>query len=180
MPRSRAREGDVYGHQPDEMRVACSVEPLCVARFAAFADPAIAPALAQTARGALTEAQDVNGVPGVVAEITQCKRDNGMLSIRMRLRNTGAADVSNWRLVNDNIDQFYLVAANKKYLVLRDSEKTPLATAFTGAYRTLDISIPKGGAYTWYAKYPAPPDDTKKISFYTPLTPPFEDIPVSE
>lgn len=139
----------------------------------------IVPAAAQ-APSALSEAQDVNGQSGVVAEIVQCKRDNGMLSIRLRLRNTGSADVKGWRMVSDNIDQFYVLASNKKYLVLRDSDKTPLASAFTGSYGTLDISIPAGGAYVWYAKYPAPPDDVKKISFYTPLTTPFEDVPVSQ
>ena len=95
----------------------------------------------------MSEAQDVNGAPGLVAEIVQCKRENGMLSIRMRLRNTGAADVKQ-RLINDNIDQFYLVAANKKYFVLRDTEKTPLASAGNVTLGILDVSIPKGGAYT--------------------------------
>jgi hypothetical protein len=141
--------------------------------------PGVPPALAQTA-GALTDAQDVNGAAGLVAEIVQCKRENDTLSIRLRLRNTGAQDVKDWRLVNGNIDQFYVVAGSKKYFVLRDSEKTPLATAFNGAYGTLDISIPKSGAYTWYAKYPAPPDEVKKVSFYSPITLPFEDVPVSQ
>jgi hypothetical protein len=149
--------------------------------IAALGGPAgILPSMAQTAPGALTDAQDVNGTPGLVAEIVQCKRANDTLSIRLRLRNTGAQDIKDWRLVNGNIDQFYVVAGSKKYFVLRDSEKTPLATAFTGSYGTVDISIPKGGAYTWFAKYPAPPSDAKTVSFYTPLTVPFEDIPVSQ
>jgi len=53
----------------------------------------IAPAAAQTGPAALSEAQDVNGATGVVAEIVQCKRDSGVLSIRLRLRNTGDAAV---------------------------------------------------------------------------------------
>ena len=85
--------------------------------------PSVLPAMAQTASGALTDAQDVNGMPGVVAEIVQCKRDGGMLSIRMRLRNTGATDVKDWTFVPNNIDQFYVLAANKKYFVLRDAQK---------------------------------------------------------
>jgi hypothetical protein len=142
--------------------------------------PSVVPAMAHTAPGALTDAQDVNGAPGLVAEIVQCKRENDTLSIRLRLRNTGSQDFKDWRLVNGNIDQFYVVTGSKKYFVLRDSEKTPLATAFTGGYGTVDISIPKGGAYTWYAKYPAPSPDAKTVSIYTPLTVPFEDVPVSQ
>jgi hypothetical protein len=32
----------------------------------------------------------------------------------------------------------------------------------------------------WYAKYPAPPAEVKKVSYYTRATPPFEDVPVSD
>jgi hypothetical protein len=115
----------------------------------------VVPAVAQApAGGALSEAQDVNGAPGLVAEIVQCKRENDTLSIRLRLRNTGADDLKDWRLVSGNIDQFYVVSGSKKYFVLRDSEKTPLATAFTGGYGTVDISISKGGTYMDHGKDP--------------------------
>ena len=132
---------------------------------------AILPAAAQ-APATLSEAQDVNGAPGVVAEIAQCKREGGVLSIRMRFRNTGEKQV--YVPFGHNYDLFYVTAGSKKYFVLRDSEKAPLATPAP------DTNIPKGGSYVWYAKYPAPPEDVKKINFYTPLTPPFEDIPVSD
>src|SRR6185437_2246554 len=41
----------------------------------------IAQAAAQTAPAALSEPQEVNGASGVVAEIVQCKRGDGVLSI---------------------------------------------------------------------------------------------------
>jgi hypothetical protein len=137
-------------------------------------------AAAQTAPGALSEAQDVDGVAGVVAEIVQSKRDSGVLSIRMRLRNTGAADATLNLISKANYDQYYVTAGSKKYFVLRDSEKTPLANpintdGFTGA---VHITIPKGGTFTWFAKYPAPPVEVKKINYYTPITTPFEDVPI--
>jgi hypothetical protein len=142
-----------------------------------------ASALAQKAPGAVTDPQDINGKPGVVMEITQCKRQGNMLSIRLRLRNAGTEDVTDWDFMDNNvyIDQFYVLVANKKYLVLRDTNKVPLATPGTrdGGWR-LRIDIPKGSSYTWYGKYPAPPPDVKMISFYTSYTPPFEDVPVSE
>jgi hypothetical protein len=142
----------------------------------------IAHAAAQTAPAALSEAQDVNGTIGVVAEIVQCKRDSGVLSIRMRLHNTGAADASFSLITKGNYDQYYVTGGNKKYLVLRDSEKVPLANpintdAYTGG---VNVTIPKGGTFTWFAKYPAPPADVKKINYYTPITTPFEDIPVAD
>jgi len=140
----------------------------------------ITQAAAQTAPAVLSEAQDVNGVAGVVAEIVQSKRDNGVLSIRMRLRNTGNAAVEVKLLASgDWYDRYYVTAGNKKYFVLRDTEKTPLANPPT-SYGALGVEIPKGGTYVWYAKYPAPPAEVKKINYYTPITTPFEDIPITD
>jgi len=139
-----------------------------------------APAVAQATPAAISDAQDVNGVAGVVAEIVQCKRDSGVLSIRMRLRNTGDNEVSVSLIHLGNYDQYYFTAGSKKYFVLRDSDKTPLATQINASDSGVVVTIAKGGSYVWYAKYPAPPDDQKKINYYTPLTPPFEDIPITD
>jgi hypothetical protein len=131
-------------------------------------------ALAQTA----IQSQDSN-ISGVVAEITECKRADGVLTIRMRLRNTGTekADV---QLVRYRAFQgFYLTANNKKYFILQDSEKTPLAPSVDNA-GNVSAQIPKGGSYTWWAKYPAPPPDVKKVSYYTPITGPFDNIPITD
>jgi hypothetical protein len=140
----------------------------------------IASAAAQTAPAALSEAQDVNGATGVVAEIVQCKRDSGVLSIRMRLRNTGDAAAEVKVLASgDWYDRYYVTAGSKKYFVLRDSEKTPLANPPT-SYGALSVEIPKGGTYVWYAKYQAPPAEIKKVNYYTPISAPFEDVPISD
>jgi hypothetical protein len=139
----------------------------------------IAQAAAQTA--ALSEAQDVNGVAGVVAEIVQSKRDGGVLSIRMRLRNTGDANASLILIMRGNYDQYYVTAGAKKYFVLRDAEKTPLANPINDdSFNAVRVTVPKGGAFTWFAKYPAPPAEVKKINYYTPITTPFEDIPITD
>jgi hypothetical protein len=148
--------------------------------FATFVS--IIPTAAQTpAGGALSEPQDVNGASGLVAEIVQCKRAGSVLSVRMRLRNTGSEKKLYLKLVHGgNYDGYYLVAGNKKYFVLRDSEKTPLANPTNTFSKDVETTIQKGGSFIWYAKYPAPPNEVKKITYYTPITAPFEDIPVSE
>jgi hypothetical protein len=145
----------------------------------------VGPVKAQSPVGALSDAMDVNGATGVVAEIMQCKREGGVLSIRMRLRNTGSEDTSVTLVGGGNYDQYYVTAGGRKYLVLRDAEKMPLASpinhrAGEPAFAGVVANLPKGGSYTWYAKYPAPPIDVKKIIYYTPITVPFEDIPVSD
>ena len=143
----------------------------------------VPPVMAQAPAGALSDAQDINGVTDVVAEIVQCKREGGVLSIRMRLRNTGSQDASLWLISvgNYSYDQYYVTAGSKKYFVLRDSENTPLANPINAdSPASVRIKIPKGGSYVWYAKYPAPPAEVKKINYYTPIAAPFEDIPVSD
>ena len=130
------------------------------------------------AQGAPLQTQDTN-TAGVVAELTECRRSEGVLSIKVRLRNTAETnthvDVINGR----NYDAYYVVAAGKKYFVLRDSEKEPLAVAAHPS-GGVSASLKKGGIFLWWAKYPAPPPDVKKVTYVTPLGAPFENVPVSD
>src|SRR4029079_12081395 len=69
------------------------------------------------------QSQDTN-IGGIVSEIIQCKRKNGVLTIKMRLRNTG--DKKKGVSITDGgaaYDKYYLTAGDKKYFILRDSEK---------------------------------------------------------
>ena len=150
---------------------AISIFPLLLVLGILVIPGGISPAAAQ-APATVSEAQDVNGHPGIMAEVVQCKREGGVLSIRMRLRNTGEKSESVLMRVPD--DKFYVTAGAKKFLVLRDSGKVPLASPDDYA------TVAKGASYTWYAKFPAPPDEVKKISFYTPFSPPFENIPIAD
>ena len=124
------------------------------------------------------QSQDTN-IGGIVSEIIQCKRKNGVLTIKMRLRNTG--DKKKGVSITDGgaaYDKYYLTAGDKKYFILRDSEKVPLATQDNGSY--VNPNIDKDDTFTWWAKYPAPPADVKAITFYTGLTAPFEDLPITD
>jgi hypothetical protein len=113
-------------------------------------------------------------VDGVTAEITEAKRKDGVLTIRMRVRNNSdqAQDVPFTSGVG--YDVFYVTAGNKKYMILQDSQKARLAAEVSS------VHVKKGGAYTWWAKFPAPPADQKTVNFITPLAPPFEDIPITD
>jgi hypothetical protein len=139
----------------------------------AFAVPAAAQAQVPP-----IQTQETNEA-GVVAELTECRRSEGVLSIKVRLRNTGPAPVQVTAIRDRAYDHYYVVAGGKKYFVLRDTEKEPLATVADNSgsvYANLD----KGGSFTWWAKYPAPPSEIKKVDYVTPLGAPFEDVPVSE
>ncbi len=151
---------------------------LTVARVALILGCALEgpPALAQVAA---IQSQDMNQ-PGFAADLIEAKRSDGVLSIKVRLKNTGtkAAHVKIYK--DSNIGAFYVQAEGKKYFVLYDTEKVPLAPAWVRGTGTLDPSVAPGASYTWWAKYPAPPAGIKKISFYWPLGAPFDDVPITD
>ena len=66
-------------------------------------------------------------------------------------------------------------AGDKKYFVLRDAEGKAIATNDQDGYITAKVK--KDGTYTWWAKFPAPPAEVTSVTFYTPIAPPFEDLP---
>jgi len=138
---------------------------------------AIAPTRLAIAAEAIAK-QDTNE-PGVTAELAEAKREEGVLTIRLVLRNAGDKPVTLNAINSRNFDSYYVMAGNKKYFILRDSEKTPLAVQADGS-GTVRATIQPGGQWTWWAKYPAPPADVKKVSYVTPLTAPFDNVPLKD
>jgi hypothetical protein len=138
-----------------------------------------APAVAQTVNP--LQSQEAN-TAGIIAELIECKREAGVLTIRLRLRNTTDKKVSLYLIGGDQghkYDAYYVTAENKKYFILRDSEKNALAT-HPGLGGNVVVHLDKGDAYVWWAKYPAPPAEVKKVSYYTPLAPPFDNVPIND
>lgn len=127
--------------------------------------------------GGVIQTQDTN-VAGVVAELVECKAKEGVLSIKVRLRNTGNEKTKVQIINGRDFEKYYVTAGSKKYFVLRDSENVPLAPAADG-FGGLGVQIEKGGSWMWWAKYPAPPDSETKVNYMTPLGAPFEDVPIS-
>lgn len=128
--------------------------------------------------GAVIQSQDTN-TPGVVAELTDCKRSDGVLTVKVRFRNTSDKRVEFPLLAGRLYEQFYVTAASKKYFILKDSEGTYL-TIQTDSFGTLTVRLEPGQSFQWWAKYPAPPPEAKKINLLTPVAPPFEDIPITD
>jgi hypothetical protein len=129
-------------------------------------------------QGAPLQTQETN-TAGVVAEFTECRRSEGVLNIRIRFRNTGAGKVHFSPIEGRNYDSYYVIAGSKKHFVLRDSDKTPLAPTASGS-GVVSVDLDKGGTFLWWAKYPAPSADVKKITYVTPLGAPFENVPISD
>ena len=137
------------------------------------------PARAQVAA---IQSQDINQA-GVTADLVEAKRSDQVLSIKIRLKNT-EAKVAHVKIYEGNaqrkIDAFYVQAEGKKYLVLRDTEKVALAVPADSYDGTLAPNIAPGATFTFWAKYPAPPANIKKFSFYWPLGAPFDDVPITD
>ena len=115
----------------------------------------------------------------VVAEFIECKRKEGVLTVKIRFRNTGTASAAFNIIGRGNYDDLYVTAEDKKYFVLRDEERTPLSPTVDpgGGVR---VSLKPGGTWLWWAKYPAPPAEVKKINYVWTLGAPFEDIPITD
>lgn len=121
---------------------------------------------------------------GIVAELTECRRQEGVLTIKVRFRNT-SNKASNLTLTHymksgEDDPKFYVTAGNKKYFILKDSEGTYLTSNSANDTFGVELKLEPGQTFLWWAKYPAPSDDVKKINFMMPVTPPFEDIPITD
>lgn len=140
--------------------------------------PAATPTPVAAPSSAALKTEDTN-IPNVVADVTECRRKDGVLSIKVRFRNTGSAKANLGLIENRDYEKYYVSAANKKYFILKDSEGTYLTPQASGT-GSLTVTLDPGGQYAWWAKYPAPPDDVKAITLYLKVAAPLEDVPVSD
>lgn len=109
-------------------------------------------------------------------EIYECKRKQGVLTIKVRFKATGKAEL------DLPYDTTYVVdvASGKKYAILRDSDKAPIATTSQGWGDRIRENLEPGGTFSAWWKFPAPPPATKKISFILPKSEPAEDVPITD
>jgi hypothetical protein len=136
------------------------------------APEAAASAAAPAVPGGVIASAQYNNDPEVRCDLLEVKRVGGdALLIRWRLVNT-----STTKRINYDFDwsQVYFTdpAENKKYSFLTDA---------AGA-RVLDIwygDLNPGEQRLNWAKFPAPPATSKKITAYIPKFMPFEDAPVA-
>jgi len=155
----------------------CDLHSLAVTITVAALGAAV-PAMAQAPAKPL-QVQETN-IEGFTAELTSVTQSDGVLTVRIRFRNTSdkARRVPLVTHPND-IDKYYVVAGSTKLLPLRDSEKVPLMSAL-GSGGNLEPELRPGTSFLFWAKFPAPPAGTKKIAIYTVPTPPFEDVQVPQ
>jgi hypothetical protein len=156
--------------------------------IAVFGTPASSQQMQQVAQaapnGVIASAQ-FSQDPDLRCDLLEVKRvSGGALMVRWRVINTagqagsgGFASTSGGKAIPYHFswDQLFVIdpAENKKYMVLTDSSNGRIAEIFEG-------DIAPGAQRIDWAKFPAPPAGSTKISVTIPKFAPFEDVPVAQ
>ena len=149
---------------------------------AAAAPAPAAPPPAAPAPAAVLASAEYNNDSQLRADLLEVKRaSGGSLTVRWRLVNTAGQSTGMVAAEPKSITydyqypQLYYTdpAENKKYGFLTDSQQNRLMQVY---YGRIEPGQQKGN----WAKFPAPPATSKKITIHIPNFPPFEDIPVAD
>ena len=116
-------------------------------------------------------------VEGVVAEVIQSDRKNGVLSLRIRFRNNGDKPVKLSLVDQQGYVNTYLVSGDTKYPLLKDERGHQVATPRDGG-GWLEPTIKARGSWNWWGKFPAPPADRKSYDLHLKVGPPIDDVPI--
>ena len=134
-------------------------------------------AVAQPKQGDKPFATRELDVEGVVADVIESDRKDGVLTVRVRFRNNGDKPAKLLLVDAQGYVTTYLVSGNKKYPLLRDDRGNQVATPRDGG-GSLESTIKPKATWSWWGKFPAPPADRKTYSLYLRVGPPIDDIPI--
>lgn len=147
--------------------------PLVLASLVA----AVSPAIAQPRQGDQPFASRDLDVEGVVADVIESHRKDGVLTVRVRFRNTGDKPAKLSLVGVQGYVHTYLVSGNTKYPLLQDDRGQQVATPRDGG-GWLEPTIKPKATWSWWGKFPAPPADRKSYSLYLKVGPPIDNIPI--
>jgi hypothetical protein len=168
--------------QPASSAVAPASQPAVPAPAAAA--PAAAAAAPMSSNSPIASAQ-FSADPNLRCDLLEVKRvSGGALLVRWRLINTAGTAQSNGlvagaapKAIHYDFDwkELYYTdpAENKKYAFLTDSENNRVLDMWYG-------DLGPGEQRLQWAKFPAPPATSNKVTVYIPKFAPFEDTPVSQ
>ena len=117
---------------------------------------------------------------GLIAEVTKVSRAaGGLLTITFRYRNAGTTEFTfpHAPLIRET---YFLDSTNKrKYTVALDKQQTPLCSETLNFNFPSGVRLEPGEAVALWANFAAPGESTKAVNVHLPLTPPFDDVPIS-
>lgn len=116
-------------------------------------------------------------VEGLVAEVIESDRQEGVLTVRVRFRNTGDKPAKLALVDAQGYVHTYMVSGNTKYPLLRDTSGKEVATPRDGGGWLQPTLKPKA-TWTWWGKFRAPPEERKSYSLYLKVGPPIDNVPI--
>jgi len=133
------------------------------------------PARAQGA--ALAEGEAANGTAAARVEVTGAARRDGVLTVTVRFTSLPDAkgDITFYRNAAEGYEAVYLVAGDRKYFALKDSEGKPLMPE-----RAYLETRGGGQRQIWAGKFTAPPAGLKEFSLVLPYSSPLDAIPITD
>ena len=167
--------------------IGCAGIALAIAVIAAPATAQQLPQqIAQAAPDGVLATAQYSQDPDLRCDLLEVKRvSGGALMVRWRIVNTagqsaaggGFASSSPGKAIRYSFhwDELFFIdpGENKKYLPLTDSANKQIAQVYEG-------DLPPGQQRLSWAKFPAPPANSTKISVTIPHFAPFEDAPVAQ
>ena len=128
-------------------------------------------------RGGVIQTQPTD-FKGITADLIECKRKNGILSVKIRFAQSSMEGdylklTSNYR--NSNFEKYYVSADTQKFMLLKDGADNVLA-AEPVAYK----SLKKGENYYWWGRFLAPEVDVASVSINLPHILPFDDVTITD
>lgn len=111
------------------------------------------------------------------AQVVEASRANGVLTMRVRFqRAQGTRGTETIYGYSGPGDDVYVIAADKKYFLLADTEGARLASK--ELYLKLNENTPV--AATWFGKFPAPGPEVRAVSLVLPNVEPLDNIPLTD
>jgi len=164
------------------LAIGCAMLALAAIGSVAVAQQA-APQTAEAPSNSVIASAQYSQNPDLRCDLLEVKRvSGGALLVRWRVINTGGGGTSGLTATaakpiryDFGWNELFFIdpAENKRYQFLTDS----------GGNRILDVwygDLEPGQQRVNWAKFPAPPPSSTKISLSLPKFPPFEDVPVSQ
>jgi hypothetical protein len=132
--------------------------------------PRFASTVAHAQSSSVIQIQETN-FPGVIAELIGCEQKRGVLTVKVRVRNSSSKPVRvYWADAKKSV--YLMDAANqKKYFLLKDAEGEYIYSGDPG-------NVPADGSNTSWFKFPALPSEVEEITLVLPGCLPFEDVPI--
>lgn len=117
-------------------------------------------------------------IEGIRAEVIESIRKDDVLTVRVRLRNTGDKPAKVMLVRGgQSYDAAYLSAKDTKYVLIKDTKGYVVATPADGG-GWLEPTVKPKGTWNWWGKFPAPPKEVKSYTLYLKVGPPIDDVPI--